>query len=615
MDRNFVLAIALSLGVILAWDMLVAGPERARLRETQEAARIAQAEQADQQSEQAPQNPEIDGLQGLQSTAAEITVDEALSNAPGRIQIKTQSLDGSINLQGGRVDDLKLLQYRETVEPDSPNIRLLSPRETKHGHYAQVGWFAPGGASENAIWKVAEGAILTPATPVTLTREANGLVFEKTIAVDEEYMFTITQKATNNTSQVQSLTPYALVIQRNIPTEKNRGGYILHEGPLGVVGGTLYQRKYRALRKNKNKAVKEIGTGGWVGITNKNWLAAIVAPENQQLNASLDNVGDQENPIFRATYALPAEDVAPGQSVTIISHMFGGPKEVDILQAYQKDVYAFSPDKQNAGGESNPGVVEFDKAIDWGHLFFLTRPILYTLKFFGHLTGNFGIAILILTLIIKALLFPLANKGYESMSKMKKLQPEIEKLRTRYGEDKVKLQQEMMGLYKKEKMNPMAGCLPIILQMPIFFALYKTLFVTIELRHKPFLYIHDLASRDPTSVFNLFGLLPYDPTALPLIGTMLALGLLPLLMGIAMWFQTKLNPPPTDPVQAQIFGMMPFVFVFIFAPFAAGLVLYWFWNTTLSILQQWLIMKRNGVSVDWGARFKLPGKKTPAPGE
>lgn len=607
MDRNLILAIALSLGVLFAWEILVAGPEKERIRAAQEAARA-------QQAEQAQQDPDIEGLQGLLPKEQEITVDEALANAPGRVPIKTDTLEGSINLQGGRIDDLRLLDYRETVDKNSPTVRLLSPRETEHGHYVQLGWIAAGGANENALWEVVEGDVLTPSTPVTLRRETAGLVFEKTIAVDEQYMFTVEQKVTNNGAETQSITPYSLVIQRNIPAEKNRGGYILHEGPLGVIGGTLHQRKYQTLRKNKNKSLKENGIGGWVGITNKNWLAAVVAPIDATINASLDNIGDQENPIFRATYALPSQAVAPGQSYELTSHVFGGSKEVDILQAYQKNVYAFTPDRSSAG--DNVPVPSFDKAIDWGRLFLLTRPILYTLDFFGELTGNFGVAILILTLIVKALLFPLANKGYESMSKMKKLQPEIKKLQERYADDRMKMQQEMMALYKKEKMNPLAGCLPILLQMPIFFSLYKVLFVTIELRQKPFLYIQDLSARDPTTVFNLFGLLPYDPTALPIIGAFMGLGLLPLLMGVAMWFQTKLNPPPTDPTQAQIFAMMPFVFVFIFAPFAAGLVLYWFWNTTLSILQQWLIMKKNGVSVDWGERLPfMKPKKSPAPGE
>ncbi len=577
MDRNLILAIVLSLGVFVAWDFFVLSPQR-------EAQRAAQAELAlkvEQPGEAAQQlSPGGDIGGGLIGAAAELSVDEALAKSPARVPIRTATFEGSINLRGGRLDDLKLMQYHETVDDESPVIRLLSPEETKHGHFVQQGWAFGRDNGARALWTAPEGAVLTPTTPVTLTREAHGLTFEKTYSVDDKYMFTVTQKVTNNNGETVSLQAFATVTQRNIP-ENYRNFMILHEGPLGVIGKTLYERKYNKLKKNKNAKIEESGVGGWVGITNKNWLAAVVPPADQEIAALLANRGTTEQPIFEAFYATPAIMLAPGETHSFQSYVFGGPKDVDLLQSYEA-----APEK---GGL---GVHDFDKAVDWGHLFFLTRPIFYTLNFFGDTIGNFGVAILLLTLIIKLILFPLANKGYESMSKMKKLQPEIKKLQDRYADDKMKLQQEMMELYKKEKMNPLAGCFPILLQMPIFYALYKTLFVTIELRHQPFLYIQDLAAPDPTTIFNLFGLLPYDPTALPIIGAFLGIGFLPLLMGVAMWFQTKLNPPPTDPVQAQIFGLMPFIFVFIFAPFAAGLVLYWFWNTTLGIFQQWYIMKR-----------------------
>ncbi len=586
MDRNLILAIVLSAGVLLAWDFLVLGPQR----EAQEAVRAEQATLAAESGEA----PDLLGG-GLSADAAAATVDEALAgSSSGRIPVRTGTLEGSINLRGGRFDDLLLTQYREGLDDQSPVIRLLSPDETEHGHFIQQGWAIGRELGARAQWQAPEGAVLTPAAPVTLTRTDGDLVFEKTISVDEKYMFTVTQKVTNNGVGDRILRAYATVTQRNIPEEFSNF-MILHEGPLGVIGTKLYERKYKKLAKNKNKSVAAEGVGGWVAITNKNWLAAAIPAQDQAIEAQLTNRGTADAPIFEAFYAMPAETIAPGQSLSKTSYIFGGPKDVDLLQSYEAKVE-----------DGGLGVYDFDKAVDWGHLFFLTRPIFYTLNFFGDLTGNFGVAILILTLIVKLLLFPLANKSYESMSKMKKLQPEIKKLQERYADDKMKMQQEMMTLYKKEKMNPMAGCLPVLFQMPIFFALYKTLFVTIELRHQPFLYISDLSSPDPTTIFNLFGLLPFDPTALPLIGGVLAIGFLPLLMGAAMWFQMKLNPPPTDPVQAQIFGLMPFVFVFIFAPFAAGLVLYWFWNTFLGILQQWYIMKRNGVSVEWGERFRMP---------
>ena len=604
MDRNLLLAISLSLGVMLLWDIFVAGPQREAWQEAQQAQEAARQSATEMTGEAT--SGDFSGLNGLASNGETISVDEALTLAPGRVPIRTDKLVGSINLLGGRLDDLSLTQYHETVDKSSPIIRLLTPREAAHGHYVELGWVAGGTPGDKAVWQVASGDTLRVGSPVTLTRTQGDLVFEKTVSVDEDYMFKVEQTVRNTAGDAQLLTPYALVIQRDIPAEKNRGGFILHEGPLGVIGNTLYERKYAKLAKNKNKAVDETGVGGWIGITNKYWLAAAVPPQNEEIKASLSNIGDETSPIFRAFYSLPQRSLEAGESIALTSYVFGGAKVVDLLQKYEAPV--------EKGGL---GVTEFDKAVDWGKLFFLTRPIFATLDFFGDLTGNFGVAILILTLIVKALLFPIANKGYESMTKMKKLQPEIEKLRTRYADDKMKMQQEMMALYKKEKMNPMAGCFPILIQMPIFFALYKTLFVTIEMRHEPFiLWIKDLSAPDPTSMFNLFGLLPYDPTALPIIGAFLGIGVLPLLMGIGMWFQMKLNPPPTDPVQAQIFGMMPFIFVFIFAPFAAGLVLYWFWNTALSILQQWIIMKRNGVSIDWGERFKFLNRdKTPAPGE
>lgn len=597
MDRNTLLAIVLSMGVLVLWQVFILGPEQARIREAREAAAAAQT------TEDA--NTAADILGGtLAQTPSTVTVDEALKLAPGRVSVRTDTLDGSINLQGGRLDDLKLTQYHEEVDPASPVIRLLNPDGTEHGHFIQHGWAVGSDVGARAEWRAPDGATLTPSTPVTLTRTQGDLVFEKTISVDDKYMFTVTQSVTNNGAGDRIVRAYATVTQRNIP-EDYRNFMILHEGPLGVIGTKLYERKYNNLRKNKNKRVEAEGVGGWVGITNKNWLAAAIPAQDQAIEAQLTNRGTAEEPIFEAFYAMPAETLSPGQSLSKTSYMFAGPKDVDLLMSYEADVE-----------DGGLGVYDFDKAVDWGHLFFLTRPIFYTLNFFGDLIGNFGVAILILTLIIKAILFPLANKGYESMSKMKKLQPEIKQLQERYADDKMKMQQEMMALYKKEKMNPLAGCLPILLQMPIFYALYKTLFVTIELRHQPFLYIKDLSAQDPTTIFNLFGLLPYDPTALPMIGAFLGIGILPLLMGIAMWFQTKLNPPPTDPVQAQVFAMLPFIFVFIFAPFAAGLVLYWFWNTALSIFQQWLIMKKNGVSVDWGERLPfMKPKKTPAPGE
>ncbi|MEO1252767.1 MAG: membrane protein insertase YidC [Pseudomonadota bacterium] len=609
MDRNLILAITLSVGVLLIWDIFVAKPQRDAFLEAQEVAQeAAQAAAASETEAPAPGAADVAGIASPAGAQPEdvVSVEEALASASRRVPIRTATLDGSINLTGGRIDDLTLTQYFETLDEEVP-IRLLNPRAAEHGHYVQLGWIAGADAAQSAEWSAPADAVLTPQTPVTMTRRQGDIVFEKTISIDDQYMFRVDQTVRNEGGEAAALTPYALVIQRGIP-EDFTGWMILHEGPLGVIGKALYERKYKNLAKNPEKAVKESGAEGWVGITNKYWLAAAIPPQDEEMQATLDNIGTPSEPVFRATYALPQRSLAGGETLTLTSHIFGGPKDVDLLQSYEA--------KPENGGL---GIYDFDKAVDWGNLFILTRPIFYTLNFFGDLTGNFGIAILILVLIVKAILFPVANKGFETMAKMKKLQPRVEEIRKNYADDRMKMQQEMMALYKTEKMNPLAGCLPILIQMPIFYALYKTLFVTLEMRHAPFmLWIKDLSAPDPTTIFNLFGLLPYDPTAIPVVGAFLGIGVLPILMGISMWFQTKLNPPPADPVQAQVFAMLPFIFVFIFAPFAAGLVLYWFWNTFLGILQQWLIMKRNGVEVNLAERLPFLGakkKETPAPGE
>ncbi len=587
-------AIALSAAILIGWDFFVLAPQREAAKEAFEA-RQAQAEQVAKDA--GVVSPDTVGIVGA---AAEMTVDEALAKAPGRVAIKTPSLQGSINLAGGRLDDLLLKNYHEELSDESPMIRLLSPAAIEHGHYMEQGWVAAVGAAskmtQSLEWTAPQGAVLTPETPLTLTARSDGLVFEKTYTVDDTFMFEVTQTVRNESDAPATLTPYGLVDQRGIPD--GAGKYmILHEGPIAVVGKSLYERKYKKAIKTTDEAN---GEKGWVGITNKYWLAAAIPPQDEEFKMSMRNIGTETEPVFRVTYTLAQRVLEPGATVTLQSHLYGGSKDVDILQSYEKST-----------ADGGLGVWDFDKAIDWGHLFFLTRPIFYTLNFFGDHLGNFGLAILLLTLIIKALLFPLANKSYESMAKMKNLQPELEKLKERYPDDKMKLQQEMMALYQKEKLNPLAGCLPILFQMPIFYALYKTLFVTIELRHEPFIFwIKDLSAPDPTSVFNLFGLLPYDPTALPVIGAFLGIGVLPLLMGVAMWFQTKLNPPATDPVQQQVMTMMPIMFTFLFASFASGLVLYWFWNTVLSILQQWLIIKRNGGTVDWGANLPFLKSKS-----
>ncbi len=591
------------MGVLLFWEMFVTGPQR----EAFEAAQKESAAEAAKNDPGLASLEEEEALGGANDSVEEITVEDALENGDaGRVKIETDTLTGSINLQGGRIDDLSLKKYRETLDPESPIIRLLSPRSVNESQYVQQGWYLNGEPNEGAAWRLEGTDTLTPSTPIKLVREEGGVRFEKTIAVDDEYMFTISQRVTNQSAAPQQLAAFGLVRQNEIPSDL-RNFMILHEGPVGMFGNSLYQRKYKKMLKVEDVELAGVDKG-WVGITSKNWLAAAIPPQGETFKAEFLVQGTAERPVFYSTYTLNPLELQPGEETSLTSYMFAGPKDVDLLQRYET-----KPDENNPK-PYNLDIHDLDKAVDWGNFFFLTRPIFYLLNFFGDLTGNFGVAILLMTLVIKALMFPLANKGFESMAKMKKLQPEIEKLRTRYDDDKMKLQQEMMALYKKEKMNPLAGCVPILIQMPIFYALYKTLFVTIELRHEPFVaWIQDLSAPDPTTVFNLFGLIPYDPMSIPVIGAFLGIGVLPLLMGGAMWFQTKLNPPPPDPTQAQIFAMMPILFTFLFASFAAGLVLYWFWNTVLTIMQQYVIMKKNGVDIDWSERFSfLKGKTKPA---
>jgi YidC/Oxa1 family membrane protein insertase len=590
MDRNFILAIVLSAAMLLGWELFIAGPQR----EAFQAANPAPAPTAAGEASGEPA-----AIAGDASAApapdGRLSVDEALAATPDRIPIDTPSLVGSINLASARIDDLSLKRYRETLDPKSAMIRLLSPANTEHGHYLQLGLATTDRGAQNVPWTAPGGAKLTPQSPVTLTRRAGGFVFETRISIDDQFMFEVIQTARNEGGETASVTPTGFVIQRGVPEDAGKF-MILHEGPISVVENSLFERKYK---KATTAVVEASGAKGWIGITNKYWLAAAIPPQGEPFRIEMRNTGSASAPVFQASYAFESHAVAPGRTYSLTSHLFAGPKDVDVLQSYEKP--------KDKGGL---GIWDFDRAVDWGNFWFLTRPIFATLNYFGDLTGNFGLAILILTLIVKALMFPLANTAYVTMSKMKKLQPEIQALQKRYADDKMKLQQEMMAVYQKEKMNPLAGCVPILIQMPIFYALYKTLFVTIELRHAPFaLWIEDLSAPDPTSIFNLFGLIPYEPTAVPFIGAFLGIGVLPLLMGVGMWLQTKLNPPPTDPVQAQVFAMMPIIFTFLFASFASGLVLYWVWNTYLSILQQWYIMKRNGVSVNWAENMSLPWTK------
>jgi YidC/Oxa1 family membrane protein insertase len=511
------------------------------------------------------------------SVATPASRETVLAKTP-RIAIETPRLKGSINLVGARVDDLTLLNYREEPEPDSPQIVLLAPDGSAEPYFAEFGWVA-GAANvkvpgNDTRWTASGGGALTPSHPVDLTWDNGaGLRFTRHYAVDENYMFTLTQSVTNSSGAKVTLYPYAFVARKGeVPSSTT---YLLHIGPIGVFNGTLQDGyKYSEMKADGPNFQS---TGGWMGITDKYWLTALVPDQKEKVSSNFRHVTQDGTDVYQVDYRGDAHDVAQGASLSIDDHFFAGAKEVALLDRYEDTV----------------GVPRFDRAIDFGYFYWLTKPIFLTLDFFYAHIGNFGLSIMLLTVIIKLIFFPLANKSYRAMSKMRLLQPEMQKLRERFGDDKVKLNQEMMALYKRVGANPMAGCLPIAIQIPVFFSLYKVLYVTIEMRQAPFYgWIHDLSAPDPTSFINLFGLLPFAPPDISLIH----IGAWPIIMGITMFLQQKLNPQPPDPMQAKMFMALPFVFTYMLAQFASGLVIYWAWNNLLSIAQQWTIMRAAGAT-------------------
>jgi len=504
---------------------------------------------------------------------------KALAESP-RIGISTPRLHGSISLVGGRLDDLTLAKYHETLNPESPEIVLFSPAGAPDAYFTEVGWVATEGKADvpgpDTLW-TADRETLTPQSPVTLSWDNGaGLTFKRTFAVDDNYMFTMTQHVENSGATPVALSAYGLISRHGTPPVS--GFYILHEGPLGVFDGTLKEVDYEDLQESG--VIQQKSTGGWIGITDKYWLAALVPSQNQMEDFRFVDQQHNNKNIYQVDYVGSEMTVASGESVVVESRVFAGAKQVRLLDRYEEEY----------------GIPRFDLSIDFGWFYFLTKPLFYFLLYITDWVGNVGVAILLLTVVVKLAFFPLANKSYKAMSQMRKLQPEMLKLRERFSDDKTRLNQEMMALYKREKVNPASGCLPMVVQIPVFFALYKVLFVTIEMRHAPFFgWIHDLSARDPTTVWNLFGLIPWDPfTVIP---DPVNIGAWPLIMGITMFLQQKLNPQPPDPMQAKIFMFLPIVFTFMLASFPAGLVIYWTWNNTLSIIQQWVIMRRAGVKI------------------
>jgi YidC/Oxa1 family membrane protein insertase len=579
-NRNIILAIVLSMIVLFGWQYFIAGPQLERAAQQQ-------AQQAEAQTTLATPDQPAEA-QPAATGAGRFETREAAIAASERVAINTDDLAGSINLTGARIDDLKLKSYHETVDPDSPIITLLSPGGAPGGYFVEQGFVPASNADiavpdQETIWTLeSDTASLTEDTPVTLVWDnGDGLVFRRTFAVDDHYLFTVTQTVENTGSGDVALYPYSRVIRQGTPTVANF--FIQHEGLIGVLGSNGWVgRKYGDMQNDRQ--LEFLTTTGWLGFTDKYWATAILAPPGDGINARF--LYNQVNGIdvYQTNFVETTPVVVPaGGTATHESYVFAGAKEEAVIASYEQQ-YGFD---------------RLELLIDWGWFHFLTKPMFWLLSFLYGILGNFGLAILAVTIIIKALFFPLANRSYASMAAMRRVQPEMKAIQERHKDDRAAQQQAMMELYKTEKINPISGCWPILIQIPVFFALYTVIFISLEMRHAPFFgWIQDLAAPDPTNIFTLFGLIPWDPTVLPIIGTFLHLGVWPLIMGITMWVQMKLNPPPPDPTQAMIFSLMPIIFTFMLGSFPAGLVIYWAWNNFLSIVQQWVIMKRHGVEVD-----------------
>jgi len=588
-NKNLILAIALSALVILFW--VVFFPPAETPIATPNGATTSQTTTTDQTAQTPTVGAKVAPAPSL-TTSPKESRDAALQKT-ARIKIDTPRLVGSISLRGGRIDDLALRDYRVSLKPDSPHVTLLSPVGGPTPYYALYGWAPVGKLGFDAVpgadtpWKVQSGNSLTVDTPITLVWDnGKGLVFHRTISVDKNYMFSIDQSVTNNTTTAESVAPYGIIARHGDP--KVRGYYILHEGAVASIDGNLEEIKYKKIKK-LDALPNETGVGqidsvkknGWIGFTDKYWMTTLIPANGQSFKAITKFQPDKT--IYQTDVRLPIMTVAPGATQSVKTSLFAGAKEWETIRNYQ--------DKM--------GIEQFVDSIDWGIYFFLTKPIFRVLHFMSGLFGNMGLAIIGLTLLIKALLFPLAYKSYVSMARMKELQPEMAKIKERAGDDRQLLQQETMKLYKAKKVNPASGCLPILLQVPIFFSLYKVIFVTIELRQAPFFgWIHDLSAPDPTSILNLFGLLPWDAPGHGSALGILSIGVLPILLGCSMWLQQKLNPAPTDKTQAQIFTWMPWVFMFMLGRFASGLVLYYVVNNSITFTQQYLIMRSQGVTPD-----------------
>ena len=555
-QKNLFLAIIISMAIIFGFQLLVPQPERTPITE----------EQTNSES--------LVDLSIQKSSTTVLAERNEVINETGRVDFDNSKIKGSINLNGGLIDDLILEEFRETLDPTSDLIEFLNPLGSDNAYYLDTGWVSSDSTIElpdsNSIWRADKNSIgVNDPVKLTWTSDQN-ITFEKIISLDEDYLFSVDQRVINNSGLSFDLYPYGLSKRQGIPEMQNF--FILHEGPLSITDSVLKEYDYDDLKDDKK--IKHPSIGGWIGMTDKYWQTAIIPNQNEPVQQTysysfVDNVDNFQTDIVGQKIA-----VSNNASISHNFMIFAGPKIVKVIDKYMEEY----------------GVQEFDRSVDFGWFYFLTKPIFHTLEFIFGYVGNFGWSIIIFTILMRICFFPLAQQSFKSMAKMKKLAPEMQRLKEQYGDDRAGMQKEMMALYKKEKANPIAGCLPILLQIPVFFALYKVLFVTIEMRHAPFIgWIHDLSAPDPAGILVLFGFVDWN---VPGILQILNVGIWPILMGISMYIQFKLNPAPVDKMQAKIFGLLPIVFTFILGGFAAGLVIYWTTNNVLSMAQQYIIQRK-----------------------
>ena len=559
-NRNVIIAVILSTAILIGWSMYFENPDEAQRKRLELQGKTET--QTNIQKPETPQTAKANPTKGISRSDALKETD--------RVFIENSNLSGSISLRGALIDDIILKNYRETLDKSSKPIVVLSPKKSEDGYFVESGWATTKSdvkvPDNNSVWQIREGKKLTPASPVTLEwNNREGVVFSKKIEVDDKYLFKITETIRNEKSKTIELFHYSQITKNTKPNTENF--YILHEGLIGVVDKNLKEETYSTIEKEKKTYT---GKSGWFGITDKYWMSAIIPESGKSFKGEYSFANS-----YKANFIISEPTIAnPQKSTSNTLKIFIGAKEV-----YPIDNYT---DKEK--------IDRFDLSIDWGWFYFITKPLFFVIDYIFKIVGNFGVAIIILTLLVRILFFPLNNYSFKSMAKMKVLQPETLRIKELYKDDVKRTQQEMMALYKREKVNPLSGCLPILVQIPIFFAVYKMLFVTLEMRHAPFFgWIKDLSAADPTTIFNLFGLIPWNPPSF------LMIGVWPILMGITMYFQMKLNPTPPDPIQAKIFAFFPLIMTVMLATFPSGLVVYWTVSNVLTMAQQYYIMKKTTV--------------------